>query len=573
MVDSEGTFPQGSREWLQHLEDEQHRLEEQQRQIEERRRRVEEMLRQGREQAERLEQARSRARLTAAELEQAAALLRAWADSPVGTLSAEPDWLVRVGSLAHDALELSESKSAAEAPPGVPEIVRVQPTSTPAGNTPDPVPAQPIGATAEGVNPEVKALEPTIQKAETALNEVGQPADPFGHAAPTDPEAAGQPAAPAVDTSPNRADEENQENTSGALDGVVQIPASVSSAAPTSPPAGPGESPSIAERPSADEEVERLALEWSGSWEHLPEAYLAAVWLRANGMHPPLDPALLRLAHYAFHEAPPGYPAALDSLLVEIDRPGAVSELEKPAAWAIGAGLVLLGGWLQGLPLFMETGWSAGANAAQGRTVSVLTTYWNRVAEPLPVVLGRVRAARQSPEGAEQARIRALERLHALLSRRMKFPLGLKVLAHLRKELKWLDDELVGQSDADLSQRLASWARALNPQEALDNWAKTVDPTHPTGIIPPTRPAMLRDLGALREALLDWIALAPALTRAAGNAEGQQSAAWELGETLKREADAWCEGWGADGAGAMIRLLIRQLNQAFATSSDLERVP
>lgn len=298
--------------------------------------------------------------------------------------------------------------------------------------------------------------------------------------------------------------------------------------------------------------------QWSLTRETFPFAFLGAQWLVAQDLTPSVRPELYILAHHAFAPAShqPG-PDVLDRYVSVLQR-----ELEKADRpidgnlWAIGAGLVLLQGEPQGFQWFQNPRWLDSAPVVCRRTYEVLVGFWNFVAEPLPAVQ-RQTGVRQAQAPSPEARDRAAEILQSMLQRRIKFALGVKLLAHLRQELDWLSHALQPQSECPATEVVA-WARELEPAQMLDHWVAEVDPGTRVGVISGTRAALLRDLTALRAAILDWEAEA-ATSADREHMSPQRYALESLQETLGTEFDGWCEGWSSTDAPPLGRPLLEAI--------------
>jgi len=176
------------------------------------------------------------------------------------------------------------------------------------------------------------------------------------------------------------------------------------------------------------------------------------------------------------------------------------------------------------------------------------------------VVRARLAAVAGNALPADEARRAAQAALNGLLARRLKFNLGVKLIAHARRDLAWLEHAL-RDADAASVPRLAEWAHHLDPERLLDSWADAVDPRHRTGVISKSRGALLRDLQSLRGAVLDWTTVV-APGHGAQDLLLQRQAFEALAATLAREAEDWYDAWGLTGATAQGQLLIVRLAEA-----------
>ena len=279
------------------------------------------------------------------------------------------------------------------------------------------------------------------------------------------------------------------------------------------------------------------------------------------GAVPVVPTDLLILAHHAF--APPTYQPSADALLryeTTLQRwlPRDARSVDGNL-WAIGAGLVLLQGQLQVLPWFLSRAWEDNAPAACRRTVETLVDFWNHVAEPLPTILERTVVAEQYPARDAGSREHAHEILQSMLSRHLKFNLGVRLLVHLRQQLAWVDRTLQGEGERSIAEVVA-WASQLDPKDALDHWVEEVDPGHKVGVIAGARAALLRDLSSLRSAILDWGATMTTASTETDHLPAQHQALESLQDTLRREFTSWYDGWGAAGAPCLGRPLLKRIH-------------
>lgn len=307
-----------------------------------------------------------------------------------------------------------------------------------------------------------------------------------------------------------------------------------------------------------EERVRDITQEWANRYDTLPRAYLGSRWLEACGADPVVPSVLLRLAHHAFapqdHAVPDELAALLDELSIE-----RLSPPHRPGAWAVGAGFLLLHGWWPALPLFTMSAWTERASAVRRRTAEAMTTYWYQTNELFAVLLRRMQPRSVGEDLGSIERAAALQTLRGMLAGgpMKKFALGGRVMAHLRRELAWLEIELSDGAAAP-SDRLVAWVHDLDPAAALDAYTADVSSVHNERIVGAPRAKLLRDLDDIRTHVRDWLAVS-SVSAGESALESHEQAARDLSNALLIEGLSWRDGWGTDGSGALGRLLVERL--------------
>jgi hypothetical protein len=321
--------------------------------------------------------------------------------------------------------------------------------------------------------------------------------------------------------------------------------------------------------------IYEAAINWARAHDNLPRAFLAATWLRENGFPSAIDPTLIELAHYAFAEEDASPPSQLDELLRRSDL-DLVGPDQLPGAWAVGAGLLLLKGWWQGLPLFSQFRWTESAPAVRRRTQEVLSNYWyrNTEAEPLPLLVRRLQVSRTGGEAqGAAARAAAFDALRRLLQRHPRFQLGRHLVHFVEQELGWMHVDLDPSVNTP-SPRLAQWASSANPASDLDRWAQDVaSDVRAQRVTGAVRAAMVRNLDDLRASIRDWVAVTGTSDpTAADGLDAQVEAVETLLEVVREEGPHWLEGWEdpPDGSGALGRQLVQRLQKLAQLPNHLE---
>ncbi|MGI8423052.1 MAG: hypothetical protein ACR2NO_02870 [Chloroflexota bacterium] len=162
--------------------------------------------------------------------------------------------------------------------------------------------------------------------------------------------------------------------------------------------------------------------------------------------------------------------------------------------------------------------------------------------------------------------------LQRILKRKVSAGSDNKVYAHLRREMRWVEDEIEHATPAP-SSRLLTWARELDPERTLSSWEARALKKNLEGVKPGTRGFLLRQLAELSAAVCDWAALGDASVAAPRSAVPDSlGRVEELMGTLRNEARSWREGWGGDGAASIARIVIERLEDAVAIAGRLEQL-